>query len=545
VFLSRRVAFCALPVIFFALTGCGSQVTKYGCVSGPLQTFPTGSPNFTLTPSSTSLTLYPGQVTQFPVQVQSVNGSTGTVQLTGFNDQGITVAPATAQIGSTTNLLVTVANNVAASCFTGVSGVFSAQQKLKITANAPYGGITQDVGVDIELQNPAFLPASTNLPVLSIATAAGAPVASEDDYVDATLTISDPTNASNNYSGTMEIKGHGNSTWIMPKKPYRLNLDKKAALLGMTSDSNWILLANYDDKSMLRNDVAMQMSQMFGMFWTPNNKFVEMYLNGQYEGTYELFEKVEVSKARLNIGSMDDTDISGTDLTGGYLAEIDHYEDETLVLNSMVGLPIGLADPDPPAAEQAAYFTQAFNTAEASMYAPNWTDPAAGWQAYWDKASLVNWFLIEELAGNQDADDFSSDYFYKPRGDARFYRGPVWDMDITMGNDNYGAVRYPNQPWVAVHSKWYQQLLKDPVFMAAVKAQWTAIRPQMLTLPSYIDSRAATLQLASQNNFARWPNLGEIVWPNNEAAGSYAGEITFMKSWLTQRIAYMDSQYLQ
>ncbi len=133
-----------------------------------------------------------------------------------------------------------------------------------------------------------------------------------------------------------------------------------------------------------------------------------MYLNGVYEGTYQLTEKVEVSKARLNIGSIDDTDNSGTNLTGGYLGEIDHYGGQTLYFDSLVGLPIGLDDTDPPTTEQAAYFTSAFAAAETSMYKPTFTDVSAGWQGSWDKDSLVNWFLIEELTGHQDADHFSS-----------------------------------------------------------------------------------------------------------------------------------------
>jgi hypothetical protein len=536
------ISVASLGTISFV--GCGVATQATTCSAGPLTTLTSGSPNFTLAAADSDLTIYPGQTKQIPVVVQAVGTAQGTVLLGGESQiQGLTVSGGSAVIGSTANITVTATNNVAADCFVGAEYVFTGARAITLSGSNTSGSIKTGVAMNIVLENPAFVPASTNLPVISINTANAAPVTSEDDYVDATIKIVDSTNSKNNYTGTMGIKGHGNSTWAMPKKPYRLNLDSKAPLLGMTSDSNWILLANYDDKAMIRNDVSMEMSRMFGLAWTPAMVFAEVYLNGVYNGTYQLSEKVEVSKARLDIGSIDDTDNSGADLTGGYLGEIDHYYGETFMMTSLAGLPIGIADPDPPTATQSAYFTGAFRAAESALYKNNFTDPTVGWQASWNKASAVNYFLVEELAGNQDADDWSSYYFYKPRSDDLFYFGPVWDMDVTLGNNNYGVIASPTVPWVSTQSQWYAQLFKDPAFLAAVKAQWTAVRPQIATLPAYIDTRSAALRLAAQNNYSRWPTLGEKIWPNATAAGTYQGEVDFLKNWLTQRIAYMDAHY--
>ncbi|HEY0306539.1 MAG TPA: CotH kinase family protein [Acidobacteriaceae bacterium] len=548
--MSDQRSWFALGLCLFAAlitTGCGSSsLPSGGCSAGPLKSTQYGDVGFALVSANPDLTVYPGQSEQISVDVESFGDPSDAVQIAGSSEvHGLTISSTSAAIGSTATLTVTAANDVASECFTGVSGVFSASRPITLTGTTGTGTVSTQFAMNIVLENPSFTPASTDLPVLTINTTDGAPVDSTDDYVDATLSISDPSNPANNYTGTMGIKGHGNSTWPMPKKPYRLNLDDKAPLLGMTSDSNWILLANYDDKSMLRTDVSFEMSKMFGLAWTPNTAFVEVFLNDVYEGTYQLSEKVEVSKARLNIGSIDDTDNSGNDLTGGYIGEIDNYYGDTFMMTSLVGLPIGIADPDPPTTTQSAYFSTAFTAAEASLYSANFTDTTTGWQAYWDKSSVVNYFLVEELSGNQDADDWSSDYFYKPRGDALFYRGPVWDMDIALGNTNYGAIQSPSVPWVITQAKWYAQLAKDPAFIAAVKARWTAVRPQVLTLPTYIDTRAATLTPAAQNNYSRWPTLGEKVWPNAVATGTYQGEVDYMKSWLDQRIAYMDANYLQ
>ncbi len=530
------------------LSGCGySSGGSSVCSAGTLTTSHSASANFALVPAASEFTVYPGGSVTVPVYIQPVGNSQGTVMLSGASlPQGLSVVPVSAPIGSTANLTLTATDDVVTNCFTGKAGVYTAAAALTLSGSSGAGNATSQIALNVVLENPAFTPTSTNLPVMTITTADAVPVASEDDYVDATLAITDAANKKYNYSGTMGIKGHGHSTWLMPKKPYRLNLDSKASLLGMTSDSNWILLANYDDKSMLRNDVSFEMSTLFGMFWTPSSAFVEVYLNGAYQGVYELTEKVEVSKARLNIGSIDDTDNDGANLTGGYLAEIDHYDaDDDYTLTSFLQLPIGLDDPSSPTTTQQTYFSQNFYAAEASMYGSNSTDPALGWRSHWDEASLVNWFLIEELAGNVDADDWSSDYFYKPRSDPKFYRGPVWDMDVTFGNTNYAAIASPSIPWVSQQAVWYLQLMKDPVFVAAVKARWKVMRAQMLTMPAYIDQRAASLTLAAQNDHNRWTTFGEKVFPNPQAAGSYQGETDLLKSWLTQRIAYMDSQYLQ
>ena len=537
------IGLCAPAV----LIGCGFQapLSPAACAAGTLIPQQYGTPNFTLVPQDADFTIYPGQTKQLAVAIQPIGKATGSVSITAGGLQGITVAPVTGNIGSTVTLTITAALNVASGCFTGLRDVFSGAQPLTLTGESSAGVLKQPMAVNIVLENPGYLPATTPLPILTITTADGVPVTSKDDYVDATLTVSNGAKKSYNYTGTMGIKIHGNSTAEMPKKPYRLNLDNKTGLLGFNSTSNYILLANYDDKTLLRNALAFQMSELFGMFWTPNSTFVDVYLNGAYEGVYQLTEKVEVSKAHLNIGSMDDTDISGTDLTGGYIGEIDHYDGETFMFTDFTGLPIGLADPDPPVDVQSAYFKQHFLAAEESMYSPMFTDPTAGWQGSWDKSSLVNWFLVEELAANQDANDWSSDYFYKPRGDDRFYRGPVWDMDVTFGNVNYSGSGNPNTPWVSTNALWYEQLFKDPAFVQAVKDQWTAIRPQVSTLPAFIDSEAASLNVAQQNNFARWPILGEEVWPNPQAAGSYSGEVTVLKNWLAARTAFMDSQYLE
>jgi hypothetical protein len=344
-------------------------------------------------------------------------------------------------------------------------------------------------------------------------------------------------------TGTINIKGHGNSTWVMPKKPYRVKLDDKAPLLGMPSSKNWILLANYDDKTLLRNALAFELANRLGQAWAPRSVFVEIYLNDQYEGVYELTEKIDIAKNRVNITEMDDTDNDGDALTGGYLIEIDARRDEDFNFISHHHYGFGLIDPDPPTGQQGAYIQDYINRAEDVLYGDNFTDPQTGWPAYYDTDSMIQWYFDEELMGNNDGGFFSSVYLYKKRTDPHLYMGPVWDFDISSGNVNYSSIVNPTQPWVS-ESSYIKRLLQDPVFKAALQAKWaTAKAPQLDTLAAWIDQEAAALQQAQQNNYQRWLILGESVWPNSEVANTYQGEVAFLKSWITQRIAWMDTLY--
>ncbi|WP_047486686.1 CotH kinase family protein [Terriglobus sp. TAA 43] len=452
----------------------------------------------------------------------------------------VTVQPVTAAVGSTANLTFVSTTALAAECFQGVASVFSSYSSLALQAKGSSGTETQGYGMEVVLENPSFTPTKTYLPVVNIATDGGIAVTSEDDYVDGTLTITDPMTSSNNYTGTMEIKGHGNTTWAMPKKPYKVKLDSKAKLMGMHSEKNWVLLANYDDKTMLRDAVASYISNMTRLPWAPASYFVEMTMNGQYMGVYQLIESVDIDSNRVDIA---DSDASTDPTQDGYLMEIDHTLGDTFNWTTPHGLPVGSHDPDPPTDAQEAYIQPLVNNAEATFFASNASDATAGWRSKWTEASVVDWFLVNELMGNHDANG-ESEYFYKDVGDVPFVAGPIWDFDISSGNDDYGAIQDPSVAWVSTQHAWYAALFKnDPTFQAAVKTEWAAMRSQVSGLPDYIDTSSATLAQAANNNYQRWPNLYQRVWPNPEAAGSYSGEVTYLKQWINSRISYMDKTY--
>ena len=260
-----------------------------------------------VTTASSSLTLYPDNISKGAIVVSAALPGNPyqpiSVTLQGL-PAGVSASPATLSIlnnGQAAFVLKAATTSVASQATVPIM--------VQATGGSHQGSTT--VSLTIASQNPDFTPATMDLPVLDLTTENAAPIVSETDYVTGSMSITPP--ASSTYpvfSGTMQIKGHGNTTWSLPKKPYKVKLDTKAGLLGMPSGKDWVLLANYDDKSLLRDQVAFEAGRRVGMAWTPNSQFVEVFLNGQYQGNYQLTEEIKIDKHRVNIPEMDDTDIS-------------------------------------------------------------------------------------------------------------------------------------------------------------------------------------------------------------------------------------------
>ncbi len=183
----------------------------------------------------------------------------------------------------------------------------------------------------------------------------------------------------------------------------------------MPAQKNWILLANYDDKSLLRNAAALYAGTFTNLAWTPHSRFVELYLNGQYEGTYQLVEQIEIDKNRLNITEMDDTDVSGNAVTGGYLLEFDTAGQSDDILFPISGVTFDLHDPDPAEPAQLSYIENYLQQTSDALYSDTFADPDTGYAQFLNSTTFIDWYLVEELFKNNDAVDWSSCYMYKDK----------------------------------------------------------------------------------------------------------------------------------
>ena len=386
----------------------------------------------------------------------------------------------------------------------------------------------------------------TNIPAVYISTN-NVPIESRDIYIPGYLQIKTNLAGDSLFGGTMEIKGRGNSTWGMPKKPYKFKLDKKAGLVGMNSSKKWVLLANYADKSLIRNEVGFELSRRLQLAYTPAGKYVDVILNGVYIGNYELTEQIDVGSTKVNIEEQDEGAATLPEISGGYLVEVDGFAyAEPVYFNTPRNMSISVHYPDDDEIndEQKNYVAHHFSMFEDSLFSDNFTDATNGYQKYFDLDSYVNWYLVNEIIGNPDT--FWSTYMYKDRDNDKIYTGPVWDLDIAANNDErLGDAVNKLMTDVAHEPKlWINRLMEDKTFRNAVRDRWNAVKnSQVNSIPLFVDQLAAQLAFSQKKNFQKWNILNEKVYLNLQVAGSYAGEITYLKNYLTNRIAWLDVEF--
>jgi spore coat protein CotH len=381
----------------------------------------------------------------------------------------------------------------------------------------------------------------TGLPILRLTTSG--PVVSKDDYVKGSLSVNPNMEFEQPVTTIpLQIKGRGNSTWVMyPKKPYRLKFDTKTAMLGMPSAKNWVLLANYNDKSLMRNRIALMLGRRLGADFTSDSRFVEVYMNGDYLGNYLLTAQVEVNENRVNIKELKAPNTSDEDITGGYLLELDQKMDETYWFKTKQGLPFSVKSPEDILPSQLKYITGYMQVTEDALFGANANDPVEGYAKYINVDSFLKWYLVEEIFQTTDARDFSSIFYYKDRN-GKLGMGPVWDFDTSAGNVDYSPTKNPASFWYIKYGKWFERLAKDPAFAAKVKQRWAQIKDnEVKQMFIDIDETAAYLKLSQQRNFVRWPILNTYVYPNAVVTGSYDKEVEYFKSFLTQRVNWINA----
>jgi hypothetical protein len=408
-------------------------------------------------------------------------------------------------------------------------------------------GIAQTTGGG---SSPGLQVVDTGLPVVQIWTDGNAPILDRENYVGGSMKITDGSRtvyATGLYDGRINMKGRGNSSWDMPKKGYRLKLPAAAQILDMPADKDWVLIANYADKTLMRNVVGFELSRRFGLAWTPRMRYVEFYLNGEFLGNYLLGEHVKVAPQRVNVTKLttSDADQIAPNVTGGYLIEADPLEyvdpgDVFFYLNSEQLF--DMKDPDSPTSAQLNYISAyAQSVEDAIIY--HTLDNAGGYESLIDVDTFINWYLVKELMKDVDGGFYSSVYLYKERN-AKLAMGPVWDFDLAAGNVDYSSAQHPTGWYIRTQSEWFRHLFKDPVFAAKVRSRWKSLKSgQIDTIFQYIDQTKKLLNGSEQQNFTRWPILNEYVWPNAVVTGSYPKEVDYLKNWLKTRINWMDQQY--
>ncbi|MDR2084496.1 MAG: CotH kinase family protein [Bacteroidales bacterium] len=374
-----------------------------------------------------------------------------------------------------------------------------------------------------------------NLPVMEIATENGAPINSKETYINGFVEISIFNNDNEEIiaSGDMEIKGRGNSTWTQPKKPYRIKFKDKKSFFGFPESKHWVLLANYMDKSMLRNEVAFEMGRISVLDWTPRTQFLEIYLNEEYQGTYQLTEQIRIDENRVNI--TDD----------GFIIEVDVIDkigqDDVTFETDRVLFSIKAPDVEEND-ERYNWIKNHIIFIENILYSNNFLDPETGYKKYIDIESFVDWYLINEIAKNPDAVFTSSCYMNIVAPDGKLKMGPLWDFDTGFGCgyfDYYDAT--PNDFWVK-GSKWISIMFLDPEFVNMVKTRFDYFKSNKNLIINSLLSNALTIQRSAIYNEQKWKYLQdsedfEII------LSKYNDEVKYLENWINQRFDWLENAY--
>lgn len=382
-----------------------------------------------------------------------------------------------------------------------------------------------------------YVHAFTGLPVLWIETEGHQDITSKDYYLRAYARLVEDVRtrgAGDVIEDSLGIKGRGNSTWGMPKKPYRLKLDNKQALFGEPKDKSWVLLNNYADKSMLRTQTAFYMGRISNLDYTPSSHFVELMLNGRYNGTYLLCDKLKIDKNRVNVG--DD----------GFLLEVNTdtrvtSEDVTFRVNH-IRQPLNIKEPDNITVndENYNYVKDYLTQADAVLFSDKFTDADEGWRKYIDMDSFVDWYLINEISKNNDAIFFSSCYMNLARG-GKLKMGPLWDFDISFGNVNYNNNFDTTGFWIK-RVDWISRMFEDPIFVSRVKERFDYFYSHKNDIMREINENAEYLRYAAQENEGRWHTFYTYNWPNYDIWGSYNNEVQLMKDWINTRFEWLKGE---
>lgn len=372
----------------------------------------------------------------------------------------------------------------------------------------------------------------TGLPRVYITTPGGVGITSKDVYVkEGNLRIFDE-NGELDLNILSDFKGRGNSTWMMPKKPYAIKLSSKAEVMGMPKHKRWVLLANWVDRTLLRNDVAFEIAKKCpALPWTPRGQFVELYLNGKHQGNYYLCEHIKIDKNRVNIDEIDE-ETPETDLSGGYLLEFDTYSNAEInyFYTKHKNLPVTIKEPDEEVItswEHPAYtYIQNFvNSVEDALEKGDYSEI----ESLIDVTSYAEWWLLYNLVGNLEPNHPKSCYMYKKRN-GKLYAGPAWDFDCaTFVPGRKGAL--------IAQSLWYGYLFKHDAFKSLVKERWTELKPEFEKVFTYIDEKAEYIRESNEINLEMWPITQNV---NEDIDLSYDDAVNRLKEAYQERITELD-----
>lgn len=327
----------------------------------------------------------------------------------------------------------------------------------------------------------------------------------------------------------LTIKGRGNSSFTgMPKPGYKIKFEKKQGLLGMPKDKEWALIGNSADKTLLKNFITYKLADWLGDEYTPRSQFVELYLNRQYQGVYQLVETVKVGEHRVNIPQSDSSFLLERGPT-------EHGGEHFVVTEQ--GTKFEIKSPKEPTDSSTALIKKALSQFENYLRSDN---PKGEITDYIDFEDYLRYYWIQEISKNMDGAFRRSIFLTWQKGDV-IRLGPVWDFDVAYGNWEVDSLRTATD-WYIRPSGWNGLIFKREKLWQEAAHYWKEHRDFLATFPDSIRKYAKELAPATKNEFKRWPVLENTEnWTYKEAYDSYDEAIDSLNSWINQRMDWIDN----
>ncbi len=385
-------------------------------------------------------------------------------------------------------------------------------------------------------------PQLTNIPTIYIETEGAFNFIDKEEYVVSKVIVSDADS-----TGVFEasVRGRGNSTWeFMEKKPFRIKFDTKQHFLGMPANAkSWTLIACAVDKTLLRNNLAFEISRFLGFEFTPSNVMVDVVLDGFYYGTFMASDHIEVDKNRINIVEMKTTDVILPDLSGGYHLEIDAYaEQEPVFFKTNTNIPVTIKSPkdDVIVPVQKEWITSYINKLENLLL----SDAQNALEKYIDLESAVKYYLHSELTGN--CDSYWCIPMFKKRNDEKLYFGPVWDYDQAfLTNQRVPRFYATLDTQHGVAQPWFRAMMKTSAAQNYLKLLWNKVKDEGLKeqLKNYLTENSERINQSQNLNYERWRSLNRKVWFEDALFPTYNQYIDFVKEFIDDRFDWFDEMY--
>ena len=383
----------------------------------------------------------------------------------------------------------------------------------------------------------------TGLPSVWLSTNSHVNVANANQYYGGSIKVIDGTKTragSSVIKASVKIMGLSPIRWYRPdyilsnsedlllaKNGYMIKFNNNISLFNDPKGTTWRILPNLDDLTFLHNQTAFYMGKISKLDYTPRAHHVDMLMNGRFFGNYLMIERPEISEDKVNISSEGVILNVGSDESGKYF------------YSNYLEHPVTVMIPGSPSAETVAYANEFVVNAENALFSSSFADASSGWQKYMDIDSFVDWYLINEIAKNQDG-AFKTNCLMNLEKGGKLKMGPLWDFEEAFGNTSKNI---SPEGFVIKNTNWYSRLFQDPAFVAKVKERFDYFYENQLNIISEINANAEYLRYSVKEDNYRWNSYADYTSSTVSVWMAYGSLVDSMKQWLVARMDWLKKEF--